>query len=182
MRSTDSRTCASEIPTRPSPLKGDSVGCGSHVWSPGLQNNSSHTFGIHTGPCPPSSSCFVCYGLFQPRRTFVDIVIRRRRFLAGTQKLEARLKTNDDEETNFRLSILSVSSRRQRTFCSINFSSFSSAQNSAGILVCALTPCLQTERGTQTPAVASSAPARRDLTIPCGSNTNFFAAPLSKSR
>jgi hypothetical protein len=115
MRSTDSRTCASEIPTRPSPLKGDSVGCGSHVWSPGLQNNSSHTFGIHTGPCPPSSSCFVCYGLFQPRRTFVDIVIRRRRFLAGTQKLEARLKTNDDEETNFRLSILSVSSRRQRT-------------------------------------------------------------------
>src|SRR5437016_361624 len=36
--------------------------------------------------------------------------------------------------------------------------------------------------GTQTPAVASSAPARRDLTIPCGSNTNFFAAPLSKSR
>src|SRR6266436_4754858 len=63
--------------------------------------------------------------------------------------------------------------------CSINFSSFRSAQNSAGILVWALTPCLQTERGTQTPAVASSAPARRDLTIPCGSNTNFFAAPLS---
>src|SRR6266576_3079452 len=50
--------------------------------------------------------------------------------------------------------------------CSINFSSFRSAQNSAGILVWALTPCLQTERGTQTPAVASSAPARRDLTIP----------------
>src|SRR5712692_2261035 len=37
------------------------------------------------------------------------------------------------------------------------------------------------ERGTQTPAVASSAPARRDLTIPCGSSTNFFATPLSKS-
>src|SRR5580704_17413478 len=35
--------------------------------------------------------------------------------------------------------------------------------------------------GIQTPAVASSAPARRDLTIPCGSSTNFFAAPLSKS-
>jgi hypothetical protein len=35
--------------------------------------------------------------------------------------------------------------------------------------------------GTQTPATVSSAPARRDLTIPCGSSTNFFAAPLSKS-
>src|SRR6266852_9761330 len=41
---------------------------------------------------------------------------------------------------------------------------------------------LQIEWGTQTPAAASSAPARRDLTIPCGSSTNFFAAPLSKSR
>src|SRR5450755_1249376 len=36
--------------------------------------------------------------------------------------------------------------------------------------------------GTPTPTVASSALVRRDLTIPCGSSTNFFAAPLSKSR
>src|SRR5579864_7623356 len=44
------------------------------------------------------------------------------------------------------------------------------------------TPCLTTSQETQTPAVASSAPVLRDLTIPCGSSTNFFAAPLSKSR
>ena len=45
-----------------------------------------------------------------------------------------------------------------------------------------LTPYLKTSQETQTPAVASSAPVLRDLTIPCGSSTNFFAAPLSKSR
>jgi len=45
---------------------------------------------IHTGPCPPSSSCFVCYRLSNPEEPFVDIVIRRKRFLAGTQKLETK--------------------------------------------------------------------------------------------